>query len=299
MAFIHNNPFNLVLRRVLSPFKKLIPSKFHFAINGTEEIKLTEGKSMLFHANPTSNLLRVLFWKGIEGFEYAPYVVFVKLAKKSKVFFDIGANIGYYSLVAKKFNPSIAVHGFEPLPSANKYFKINADLNHFNDIQVHEVALTNFKGTARFYSNLNPRFPNEKDHLFGDNSLNTEATGNISKIEFDVKTDTLDNFVKDHLKTGEKIDLIKLDTEGTENLVMEGATDVLKNHRPIIMCEVIKGFIEREIETILSKNNYLYFEVNEKGLKEVKVLEVPSGKLDYFFVPSEKMALIADLIYTK
>lgn len=298
MALIHKKVVNLILRKVFTPLKKVIPAKFHFAINGTEEIKLTEGKSILFHANPTSNLLRVLFWRGIEGFEYAPYVVFVKLAKQSKMFFDIGANIGYYSLVAKKFNPQIKVHGFEPLPSANKYFKINANINQFDDIQVHEVALTNFKGTARFFSNLNPRFLDEKDHLFGDNSLNSEATGNISKIEFDVKTDTLDNFVKDHLSSDEKIDLIKLDTEGTENLVMEGATNVLKTHRPIIMCEVIKGFIERELETILSANGYVYFEVNDKGLKEVKKLEVPTGKLDYFFVPSEKMALIANQIIT-
>ena len=87
MPLIHKNPINLILRRVLQPFKSSIPSKFHFAINGTETIKLTEGKSMLFHANPTSNLLRVLFWRGIEGFEFAPYKVFVKLSKRSKCVF--------------------------------------------------------------------------------------------------------------------------------------------------------------------------------------------------------------------
>lgn len=295
MPFIHKNPINLILRRALSPFKKVLPSRFYFAINGTEVIKLTEGKTMLFHANPTSNLLRVLFWKGIQGFEYAPYKIFVELAKRSSVCFDIGANIGYYSIVAKIFNPKIIVHGFEPLPSANKYFKINVELNKLNDIHIHQTALTNFNGTATFYSNLNPRFPDEKDHLFGDNSLNTEATGNISKIEVQVKTQTLDSFVSENLTNGEKIDLIKIDTEGTENLVFEGGSNVLSQHRPIIMCEVIKGFIEREIENVLSKHDYLYFEVGEKGLVKVDSLIVASGKTDFFFVPSEKKERISEL----
>ncbi len=185
------------------------------------------------------------------------------------------------------------------MPSANKYFKNNCWINNFQDIKVHEIALTNFKGEATFYSNVNPKFPNEKDFLYGDNSLNSEATGKISRIEIKVKTDTLDNFIKDNFKSDDKIDLIKLDTEGTENLVLEGAVNVLKEHRPIIMCEVIKGFIEREMEVILSKYDYLFFEVNDKGLTEVKTLKVDSGKLDFFFVPVEKISLVMSLLIKK
>ena len=38
MALIHTNPINLLLRKTLTPFKKLVPSKYHFAINGTEHL---------------------------------------------------------------------------------------------------------------------------------------------------------------------------------------------------------------------------------------------------------------------
>jgi FkbM family methyltransferase len=296
MALIHKLPVNLIIRTVLRPFRKLVPSKYHFAIDGTLKIDLTEGKQLIFHANPTSNLLRVLYWYGIEGFEYKEYKVFVELAKKSKVFFDIGANIGYYSIVAKIFNPKIEVHGFEPMPSAFKYFNINKALNNCKDISTHCLALTDHKGEEHFYSNLNPRFPHIKDHLFGDNSLNEAATGNISKIRIDVKTDTLDNFVADNLKQGQKIDLIKLDTESTEHLVMKGSHKVLFEHRPIIMCEVIKGFTEKEIASILSNYNYAFFEVMPNGLKKVEKLIVKRGKNDYFFVPEEKTNLVEGLI---
>lgn len=296
MAFIHKQPVNSIVRTLLIPFRKVVPSKYYFAIDGTLRIKLTEGKSMLFHANPTSNLLRVLFWKGIEGFEYKEYKIFVALAKKSNVFFDIGANIGYYSIVAKLFNPKIEVHGFEPMPSAFKYFNINKKINDLESINTHRLALTDYKGDAKFYSNLNPRFPEIEDHLFGDNSLNLDATGNISRIEVDVKTDTLDNFVAQHLSSGKNIDLIKLDTESTEHLVLKGGQTVLKNHRPIIMCEVIKGFTEAEIEKILSAHDYLFYEVMKDGLKLVTKLIVPTGKNDYFFVPKEKNELVKSLI---
>ncbi len=296
MSFIHNKTVNLFTRTLLKPFSGILPKKFHFAINGTITIDLGEGKKMLFHSNPTSSVFNALFWGGVKGFEYSEYKTFTKLVPQSKLFLDIGANIGYYSVLAKKFNPGIVVHGFEPMPSASKYFKNNCAINGFNDIQVHQTALTNFKGEATFYTNINPKFPNETDFLYGDNSLNSAATGKISRVEIKVKTDTLDNFVKDNLKQGQIIDLIKIDTEGTENLVLEGASNVLAKHRPIIMGEIIKGFIEKETESIFKKNDYLFYEVNLNGLKKVNTLEVQKGKLDFFFVPKEKEGLVAALL---
>jgi len=299
MSFIHKKGINLFARTLLKPFAGMIPKKYHFAINGTITIDLGEGKKMLFHSNPTSNVFNMLFWGGIKGFEYSEFKVFTKLVPSSKLFLDIGANIGYYSCVAKKFNPNIVVHGFEPMPSASKYFKNNCTINGFDDIKVHQTALTNFKGDATFHTNINPKFPNETDFLYGDNSLNSEATGKISRVEINVKTDTLDNFVRDNLNADQVIDLIKLDTEGTENLVLQGATNVLSKHRPIIMCEVIKGFIEKEMEVILSSNNYLFYAVNQNGLVKVNSLEVEKGKLDFFFVPQEKESLVSELLSSK
>jgi FkbM family methyltransferase len=299
MSFIHKKSVNLLARTLLKPFARLLPKKFHFAINGTITIDLGEGKKMLFHSNPTSNVFNMLFWGGVRGFEYSEFKVFTKLVPNSKLFLDIGANIGYYSCVAKKFNPTITVHGFEPMPSASKYFRTNCLINGFNDVQVHQTALTNFKGDATFYTNINPKFPEETDFLYGDNSLNSEATGKISRVEINVKTDTLDNFVKDNLKPEQIIDLMKLDTEGTENLVLEGATTVLSKHRPIIMCEIIKGFIEKEMEAILSKYDYGFYEVNPNGLRKVNSLLVQKGKLDFFFVPREKEALVSALLDPK
>jgi FkbM family methyltransferase len=296
MALIHTQPINTIVRTIAKPFSKIISKKLYFAIDGTINVKLTEGKNLLFTANPTSNLLRVLFWQGIEGFEFNEYKVFTELAKESKCFFDIGANIGYYSIVAKKFNENIIVHGFEPLPGARKYFQKNIKLNNFEDITIQQIALCDKIGEAEFYSNINPRFKHLEDHLFGDSSLDINATGNFQRIKFIVKTDTLDNYITTNLAPDQKIDLIKMDTEGTENLVLKGAHNVLLNHQPIIMCEIIKGFIEKEMEVILKKYNYSFYKVKPNGLEFSLNLVSENGKTDYFLVPESKLETIKKFI---
>ncbi len=82
MSFIHNPVINYSLRTLLHPFRKLIPEKFYFAINGTVKINLNEGKSLILSGNPTSNLIRILFWMGVRGFEYDEYKIFIRLVKR-------------------------------------------------------------------------------------------------------------------------------------------------------------------------------------------------------------------------
>lgn len=296
MAFIHTQPANFIFRSVLRPFRKIIPEKYYFAIDGKIEVELTEGKVLHYTANPTSNLLRVLFWYGIEGFEFNEFHIFTTLIKKSGVFFDIGANIGYYSIVAKLYNKNIDVYGFEPLPGARKYFDINVRLNNVDSIVINEVALCDKDGKAIFHSNINPRFRHLKEHLFGDNSLDINSTGNFDRVEFEVKTERLDTYVKENLENGKKIDLIKMDTEGTENLVLKGAVDVLSAHRPIIMCEIIRGVIERDVQKIMSENGYLFYRVTSSGLKKSDKLFIDADKENYFFVPQEKENFVTELV---
>jgi len=296
MLIIHRKPFNLILRTLLKPFSKIIPSKYYFSVDSKIKVKLPEQKQLILDANLSSNLTRVLFWNGIKGFEYDELPIFIHLAKKSNCFFDIGANIGYYALVAKIYNPSIVVHGFEPLPGAKKYFDKNIQWNHLEGIVASEIAMSNTNGTATFYSNINPKYKHLQEHLYGDNSLDEQHSGNWNRITFEVKTQTLDAYVANHLNEKIKIDLMKLDTEGTEHLVLDGATEVLKTHRPIIMCEIIKDAIEQKIEHILSKNDYLFYRLVDSKLKKTKPMTVEGGKESYFFVPREKENWVASLI---
>ena len=89
-----------------------------------------------------------------------------------------------------------------------------------------QLALSNVNGNASFYTRINPRMKSIADQLPEDSSLDSSIVQ--SAIEVQVKLETLDNYVKQHLNENEKIDFIKIDTEATEHLVFQGAENVLK-----------------------------------------------------------------------
>lgn len=297
MLFIYRAGPNKFIRNILKPISPVLPSFLHIPVNGSFTIDLGEGKKITMTANPTSYLARLLYWKGIKGFEYDSVRIFIELVKESKVFFDIGANIGYYSLVAKAFNKEVKVFGFEPMPAANKYFHLNAEANKIDDITIEKTALSDFTGDAKFYSIYKAKYDEIEDHLSGDGGLSFSQSGARSKSEFNVSCDTLDNYVSKKLAPNEKIDLIKLDTEASEHLVLSGGANVLTNHRPIIQCEILIGHIEKQMEEIFKKNNYLFYKAYPKGLKLTDSLtNNPDGVVDYFMVPKESTDRIKKFI---
>ena len=251
---------------------------------------------MKFCGNPTSNLLRVLFWRGYKGFEAKEYDVFVEVARQSDCLLDIGANIGYYSILAKLFKNNICVHAFEAMPDAKTYLDKNISLNNFEEIKTHMLALSNQNGAASFFSSRNPRFPKIKEHLFGDNSLDPSFPHKAyEQIEIKVITQKLDTFVEQN-QLGPVIDFVKMDTEGSENLVLEGAEETLAKFQPIVMCEIVKDCIEKEIETIFKRHNYIFFRLINGKLVESPNLFVESGKEDYFMATEKYVTRLKKFI---
>ena len=290
MYLIHQPIINKTLKRLVSPFRKLIPLKFHFAIEGDVVVALENKESFLITGNITSPITQTLFWGGVHAFENEEFPFFTKLISSCNLMLDIGSNIGYYTLLAKRFQPNIKVIAFEPMPSVFKYLNKNIQINHYKNVFTEQLALSNINGNASFYTRINPRMKSIVDQLPGDSSLDSSIVQ--SAIEVQVKLETLDNYVKQHLSENEKIDFIKIDTEATEHLVFQGAENVLKNHRPIIMCEVIKDKIQHELEAIFSKYDYNYMRISNKELVLYEHLIIEKPKEDYFFIPKEKMHVL-------
>lgn len=94
------------------------------------------------------------------------------------------------------------------------------------------------------------------------------------------------------------LDLIKLDTEGAEGLILKGAHDVIEKHNPIIICELLFDKIEKELEAIMTKHKYEFYNHTEKGLKRVDsiVRDEDNGVRNVFFVPPTKIAFIQEWI---
>jgi FkbM family methyltransferase len=121
-------------------------------------------------------------------------------------FVDIGANIGYFSILVAKNNPSCKVYSFEPTPSIFKQLKENLQLNELSNVSANQVALSNHEGNLRLY----PGHP-----------MNSGSTGIFRNEEssesFSVKASTLH---KEVVKMPLPPRIVKIDTEGSESEIL-------------------------------------------------------------------------------
>ena len=159
------------------------------------------------------------------------------------------------------------INAFEPNPNTAQHCRdvLKTLPFHFqNRISIHETALTDFSGKAKFY-------PLDKDKTYSTN----EGIASLSKLkdgmdgsllkdkwvqkEIEVSTDTLDNWTSTN---NSKPDLIWMDVQGAELNVLKGATKTLKNIKAICTEAGLVGYYEnhslkKDIDLFLEKNNFI------------------------------------------
>jgi len=146
--------------------------------------------------------------------EYESHVLgfCIIIADRNKVFVDIGACTGKYSIpMSKHYGMVIAI---EPNPKNIEFLRKNIELNKCDNIVIIDKAVSNTKGKTKLA-------------LKGAQSF-IEAYNVKDSIE--VETDTLDNLI-------EKADVIKIDVEGAELKVIEGSERIIDEHKPIFVVE--------------------------------------------------------------
>jgi FkbM family methyltransferase len=154
-----------------------------------------------------------------------------KLIKPGDIFVDAGANLGYYSLLAARVGAS-HVYAFEAQPSTYELLGKNVIINWMTKFITYEhLAVYSHTTDLEFFV---------RNHYPGNSSLGCTAADQLEKW-FDTTTPvkvhavSLDDYFAD--KAG-KIDLIKVDVEGAEPAVFEGARRTLAKNRDIkILCE--------------------------------------------------------------
>ncbi|SDP50456.1 methyltransferase, FkbM family [Phyllobacterium sp. OV277] len=152
------------------------------------------------------------------------------------VFFDVGGNVGYYSLsVATKPNFSGKIVSFEPLPHLWNLFSKSIVENKLSKIvTVHKLALADAPGTMEL---------NTAEHTVNAGATSLIAGSGNTKSERSTKVETLDAMAK-----GLKPDSIKIDIEGAEGLFFAGAVKTIPASNPTMLVEV-----NREVLATLSK----------------------------------------------
>ncbi len=292
--FIYNRHINFLLRNINRLILPVFPLKIKLPPSGILKLKNSSGQVLKIATNQTNYLTYLVFWEGgYRNFEYTN--IFIRLIRKVETFYDIGANIGYYSLIGTMENPELKVIGFEPAAGPLHFFRKNIELNGFTNIHAEDVALSDREGEIEFYEIRNKKYRYLDHNLGGEGNTGSKTTGRNFVLNR-VRTTTLDRYVE---ATGEKkIDLIKMDTEGTENLILGSAVHVLRDMKPVIICETLFNTIEPDLEKIIASYGYEFYNHTRDGLKKVKsiIRKTDDGVSNCFFVHPEKAYLIAEFV---
>jgi FkbM family methyltransferase len=141
--------------------------------------------------------------------------------RPGQVFYDIGANVGFFTLLAARLVTSTGyVYAFEPIEANIRAMRRNIDLNHVRHVDVVCAAVSDTCGTV---------------HMSPGNNQATCHLAYGAEDGLSVPSTTIDAFVSAGHRPP---DLVKVDVEGAENLVLSGMRDTLRTRRPIVICEL-------------------------------------------------------------
>lgn len=281
---IRSIPFvNSILRNTVKGLNKigLKIDTTHITVSGVVQIKLPDNKTIKMYSKGDDYIPTVTYWNGYDAYEIA-IAPFYQLSKNSNSIIDIGANIGYFSLIAKAANPSANVYAFEPVPRIAKRLLLQNHLNKFN-IHLNEAVVGDSNESVKFYI---PK---------GDMMSLAASTkkGWVSDVdEVIVPSTTLDHFKQEN--NIEKIDLIKMDCEFHELEVLRGMESILKEDSPVIMSEILfpghHGVGKddtlnqyKEIEQLMNNNGYFFYQVKKDHLLRVDKLMPNEIDRNYIF----------------
>jgi len=146
----------------------------------------------------------------------------------SKVILDCGANIGIFSLWAHYLSSESQIYSFEPTKSTFEILEKNIKINNLDGcILNYNMAVGNRIDRIQLRSG--------KDSIGADNSLIDSGLQISDKITIqNVQMVTLDNFVQENNLP--RVDFIKIDTEGYEKQIIQGASETIKRFSPVIAC---------------------------------------------------------------
>ncbi len=268
-----------------------------------EKIELTDGKILLTsrktadHAGGLQFIVDIQDKRNVplETFNFNYYeredseMIFKMITPDSHVF-DIGANIGWYTIHISDMLKGGSIHCFEPIPATYKKLTDNINLNNIKSITTNNIALSEKKQILTFYFD-----PNQSG---SSSSKNITENENIEKLE--LNSITLDDYMAQNKIS--KIDFIKCDVEGAELFVFQGATETLKKHTPIVFTELLRkwaakfGYHPNEIMQIFHAMDYQAFYTKNEKLNLIELVDENTVNTNFFFLHKEKhKQLISEL----
>jgi FkbM family methyltransferase len=183
--------------------------------------------------------------------------------------FDVGGNHGEWSSFALRAEPTIQIKAFEPVPFV--FNSLEKLLGNHSHVQLFKHALSDQMGKSIFHY-----YP-EADGLSGFYYREVLRGDHPDPLIIEVEQTTLDAFCESNKI--EKIDFIKIDTEGAEWKILQGGKNLIKNHRiKSIQFEYGGCYIDakttlKNVMLYLTENRYILFRIIPTGLIHISKWE--------------------------
>ena len=219
----------------------------------TELVTTTKGQFWCFVGDKITESV-----KTPKGLEQRYPLISQQFIHSGDICLDVGANIGTFSvLIARLVGSDGRVFAFEPFEQTRQLLAKNLQLNDVaNIVKIQSQVISDRINS--YGSRLNSK--NMGATRFQENKNNSED----NNLESNFTSTTLDFWIRDRSEI-QSLQAIKIDVEGMEIKVIQGATELLKKYQPILYIEVCKsqyknyGFNIEDLEKILQDFGYHFF----------------------------------------
>lgn len=207
----------------------------------------------------------------------------LKLLKPGDVVFDIGANVGWYTINILLKCKGTSVYSFEPIESSYQYLKKNLTLNNLNTDKAYNIGFSDENKKVKFYFDIK--------FSMASSMANLREEEDTVLVDCEVKK--LDDFVSTMLSL-ERLDFIKCDVEGAELFVFKGAIETIKKYKPIIFSEMLRKWTAKfnyhpnQIIHFLKDLGYICFIPHNGQLKEFFEMDENTIETNFFFLHEDQ-----------
>jgi|GEM_PF-1573245 len=241
-----------------------------------------------------------LFWNGPDTYEAPTSQTLARLISHARVFFDIGSNIGIYSVYAGVKYPKVKTFSFEPIPSIfNKNCAFH-NANSLSDKSVHQLALGDQIGQQEIIIPVyNIGLEEEQTATLCADSWQSREK-NVQRIP--IQCTTLDAFATENAVPDGPC-CLKIDVENFEAAVLRGGRHFISERRPWIVCEIlatqkidpstgIRVNDNAEVVAQVQALDYIPFAITADGYFRMTPADFdrPRQMKDFLLVPQEKIS---------
>lgn len=225
---------------------------------------------------------KAILTAGKWGYEPETLTFIKRMLHKGDTFIDCGAHVGFFTVLAAEIVKTGTVYSFEPEPENYKDLLGNIEANKFKNVRAFNNAVGDKDAAVEMYVNED----NDGGHSLWNPSSHPEniKTKKHGAKKISVDMVRLDSVIDDVPK------IIKIDVEGCEMMVLQGAKRILENHSPHVIMEINwyalqqMGSSHGAIQDYMEGLGYTVYDLNSCVRIDLKTMTMPEYVFNVAFI---------------